>query len=153
MISLSAPSKKFLVIDAWVLGTASGDLLDDKTWKAADVLGRIIHVCHKVVLDLEEQTTDTILEEYSRQSRSEVAKRWIIAIQAKADKIVSRARAQISLQALSDPDDMKYFQVAANSPHRLIISEDSDMTSISNHPEVASLGIKIWGLDEALLNL
>ena len=150
---MSASTKKFLVVDAWVLGTASGNPLDDITWKAADVLDRIIHVCHKVVLDLEEQTSETILDEYKRQAKSEVARRWIIAIQAKTDKIVNRARAQISLSAVSDPDDLKYFQVAANSPHKLIISEDSDLTSIANHPQVTGMGIKIWRLDEALCNL
>jgi hypothetical protein len=150
---LSTPSKKFLVVDAWVLGTASGNPLDEKAWKAADVLARIIHVCHKVVLDPEEQGLDTILDEYSRQARSEVVRRWIVAIQAKDDKIVRRPRAQISLQALSDPDDQKYFQVAVNSPHRVIISEDSDLTSIANHPDVTNKGIEIWDLDRALSNL
>jgi predicted nucleic acid-binding protein len=150
---LNTITKKFLVVDAWVLGIASGNPISNATWKASEVLSRIIHVCHKVVLDLEEQSTDTILNEYDNQAKSEVTKRWIIALQTKPDKIVSRPRANISLSALSDPDDLKYFQVAANSPHRLIISEDSDMTSIADHPQVTSLRIEIWGLDDALSNL
>jgi predicted nucleic acid-binding protein len=150
---LSKATKKFLVVDAWVLGTASANPKSDIAWKAADVLARILYICHKVVLDLQEQVCETILEEYERQAKSEVARRWLIAIQSKPDKVVCRPRADIAFPALSDSDDLKYLQIAVNSPHKIIISEDSDLTSIADHPQITDAGIRIWTLNDALSNL
>lgn len=103
-------------------------------------------------MDPEDPSADTILDEYQRQATSEITRRWIITIQTK-DKVVYRPRAPISLPVLTDPDDLKYFQVAMNSPHKVIISEDSDITSIANHPQVTSKGLVIWNLDDAQANL
>lgn len=140
------------MLDAWVIAKASERSTNNVVWKAIDVLSRILHVCHKIVLDPENPNEDNIVDEYERQARSEVAKRWLITMQTK-QKIVYRSRAPISLPILTDPDDLKYFQVAVNSPHRIIISEDSDLTSIAGHHQVTSKGIVIWTLDDALTNL
>lgn len=152
MIKLSRGSRRFLVVDAWVLATASAHSSNDVVWKAVDILCKILYVCHKIVLDPEDPSADTILDEYQRQATSEITRRWIIAIQTR-DKVVYRPRAPISLPVLTDPDDLKYFQVAMNSPHKVIISEDSDITSIASHPQVTSKGIAIWNLDDAQRNL
>lgn len=127
--------------------------MGDKTWKAADILCRILHVCHKIVLDPDKPNEDNIIDEYNRQARSELTKRWLITMQTRDDKIVFRQRAPITIAVLTDPDDQKYFQVAMHSPHKIIISEDSDITRIANHSEVTSKGISIWNLDDALTNL
>ena len=122
-------------------------------WKAVDVLCKILYVCHRIVLDPEDPCADTILDEYQRQATSEITRRWIIAIHTRQDKIVYRPRAPISVSVLTDPDDLKYFQVAINSPHKVIISEDSDLTSIASHPQVTNKGLAIWNLDDAQKNL
>jgi len=153
VISLAAVTKKFLVVDAWVLGKASTNSVDDSVFKAADVLARILYVCHRVVLDLATPNSETILDEYKRQAKSDLTKRWLIAIQTRPDKVVYRYKANVTLPVLSDPDDLKYLQVALNSPNKLIISEDGDLASIANDPQVVSRGIVIWSLDAALSNL
>jgi len=145
-------TKRFLVVDAWVIATASRKALDDNVWKAIEVLSRILHVCHKIILDPEDPRNDTILDEYQRQAKSEITKRWIITMQTRP-KIAYRPRARLSLPILADPDDLKYFQVAVNSPHKIIISEDSDISNIANHPQVIGKGLTIWTLDDSLSNL
>lgn len=153
MIRLSTGTKWFLVVDAWVIATASTRSFDDRVWKAIDILSKILHVCHKIVLDLTDPASDAIIDEYQRQATSEFAKRWIIAMQTRQDKIVYRSRAPVIFSALTDPDDLKYLQVAINSPHKTIISEDSDLTNIANDSQITSNGITIWKLDDALNRL
>jgi hypothetical protein len=153
MVTSLSVSKRFLVVDAWVIGKASERANDELVWKAVDVLSRILHVCHKVVIDPRDPRLDTVLDEYERQATSDITKKWIIAIQTRQDKVTVRPRANVNMAALSDPDDLKYFQVAVNSPHHIIISEDSDITSIADNPEVVNRGIQIWRLDDALRNL
>lgn len=144
----------YLVVDANILGHTSHAPIDDQTWKAADILCRILHVCHKIVLDYETGNTDSIIAEYRRQAESNpLVQRWLIAMQTRDDKIIYRNRSSVHLSVLSDPTDEKYFQVAVNSPHKIIISEDSDLVSIANDVEVTSKGITIWGFDTALNNL
>ena len=150
---MSKNPRRFLVVDAWVIATASKHSLENAVWKAVDVLCKILCVCHKIVLDYEDPVADTILNEYQRQAKSEITKRWIIAMQSRQDKIVYRPRASINISVLTDPDDLKYFQVAINSPHKVIISEDSDLMSIASHPEITSKGLAVWNLDDAQSNL
>jgi len=138
-----------LVVDACVLGKAAERSSNSDVWKAIEVLCRIMHVCHKIVLDPEKLNEDNIIDEYRRQAISELTKWWLITIQTR-EKIAFRDRAPITISVLTDPDDQKYFQVAINSPHRVIISEDSHFTNIANHPEVTSKGISIWDLDHSL---
>ena len=147
-------NKLFLVVDANVVGCTHHDPFDSNTFKAVEILGRILRVCHRVVLDIKEQNEDSILDEYARQARSDLAKKWLIAIQAKeSGKIAFRHRATVHFSGLSDPDDEKYLQVAMNSPHKVIISEDSDLMKIADHDEIKSQGIRIWGFEEALAKL
>lgn len=148
---MTLPSKRYLVLDAYVIATASA--FSVKCWKAIEILCRIIEVCHRIVLDLERPDEDNIIDEYRRQATAEVTKRWIVAMQARADKVAYRPRASVVISALSDPDDLKYIQVAVNSPHRIIVSEDSDLTNIANHPDITSKGIAVWDLDLALASL
>jgi len=145
----------YLVVDANVIGYTSENPLDDRTFKASQILCRILLAYHKIVLDYRQQNADSIMDEYERQvKKSQLARFWLIAMQAKAaDKIAYRHRAPVHLTALSDPDDEKYFQVAVNSPHKIIISEDSDFTNIANHVQVLNLGISIWEFDLALTQL
>ena len=152
MIRVDSQTKRFLVLDAWVIAKASEHSSNDVVWKAIEVLSRILHVCHKIVLDPENPNEDNITDEYQRQARSEVTRRWLISMQIR-QKIVYRSRAPINLPILTDPDDLKYFQVAVKSPHKVIISEDSDLTRIANHHQVTSRGIVIWRLDDALSRL
>lgn len=135
-----------------MIAKASEKSSNAKVWKAIDVLSRIFHVCHKIVLDPSNPNQDNIIDEYERQARSEVTKRWLISMQTR-QKIKYRSRAPIILPILSDPDDLKYFQVASNSPHKVIVSEDSDLTRIANNRQITSKGIAIWTLDDALNNL
>jgi predicted nucleic acid-binding protein len=141
-----------LVVDANVLGYTSDSPIDPRTFKASDILCRILLALHKIVLDYGQQNAECIMDEYERQGRkSQLARYWIIAMQAKcADKIVYRQRAPVHLSVLTDPDDEKYIQVAVNSPNKIILSEDSDLTSIADDNEVLRLGIAIWGFDFAL---
>ena len=154
MIELNAATKRFVVVDAWVIGKASTNPLpeDNLVWKAASVLSKIIYVCHKVVLDIPITNQENILDEYRRQATSDLTKWWFIAVQ-REEKMVYRPRAAINISVLTDPDDLKYFQVAFNSPSRTIISEDSDLASIADDREVTDKGITVWTLDDALASL
>lgn len=149
---LSQPNRRFLVVDAFVLGKAVERSSNSDRWKAIDVLCRIMYVCHKIVLDPEKVNEDNIIDEYRRQAVSELTKWWLITIQTR-QKIAIRNRAPITISVLADPDDQKYFQVAINSPHKIIISEDSHFTDIADHNEVTSKGISIWNLDYSLSQL
>jgi predicted nucleic acid-binding protein len=111
-----------------------------------------LYVCHKIVLDHEKNDEDNIIDEYNRQALSELTKRWLITIKEKG-KTVIRNRAPMTVSVITDPDDQKYFQVAVNSPHRIIISEDRHFTNIAEHEEVTCRGISIWDLDQALSEL
>lgn len=142
------------MVDANVLGHTSHSPTSDRAWKAAEILARILNVCHKIVLDIGQHNTESILDEYNRQVLSNaLVQRWLIAMQTRNDKIVYRSRSATHLSVLTDPDDEKYIQVAMNSPHKIIVSEDSDLTNIANDDEVTSKGIVIWGFDAALSNL
>lgn len=149
---MSVASRQSVVVDSWVVGKASSHPPDDSTWKAASVLARIMYVCHKIVMDEPAANQESILDEYRRQATSDLTKWWIISVQ-RQEKMIWRPRAAISIPALTDPDDLKYFQVAVNTPNKNIISEDSDITSIANHNDVTSKGIRIWKLDDALAKL
>lgn len=152
MIKLSQTNRRFVVVDAFVLGKAAERSSNSDKWKAIDVLCRIMYVCHKIVLDPEKANEDNIIDEYRRQATSELTKWWLITIQTR-EKIAFRNRAPIIISVLTDPDDQKYFQVAINSPHKIIISEDSHFTDIANHIEVTSKGISIWDLNQSLRQL
>jgi|WetSurMetagenome_2_1015567.scaffolds.fasta_scaffold232786_2 predicted nucleic acid-binding protein len=151
---MSQDSGRFIVVDANVLGHTCNPPEDIRTWKAAQILCAIETGKHVVVLDLKSQTgEETILDEYHRQRKSEIARYWLIALQTGKDRILWRYKSKIKIAALSDPDDQKYFQVAINSPHKIIVSEDSDLGTIANHQEVTSKGIAIWGFDKTLSEL
>jgi predicted nucleic acid-binding protein len=68
-------------------------------------------------------------------------------------KIVYRSRSATTFQALTDVDDLKYLQTAMNSPHKRIITGDSDLLTIIDDAQIQAEGIIIWTLDEALVNL
>jgi len=152
-MDLSQPHKYFLVVDAWVVATASQHSLDDRTLKAIDILCKILYVCHKIVLDHKKPDEDNIIDEYERQATCDFTRRWLITMQTRQDKIVFRSRAPVRFPILTDPDDEKYLQVAMNSPHKIVISQDSDLTSIADHAEVTGKGISIWGLEQAIIAL
>ena len=149
---MSRKASRYLVLDAFVIGKASVRSSNPEVWKARDVLCRIKYVPHTIILDPEKNNEDNIIDEYRRQAVSEMTKRWLITIQT-GENIVFRDRAPITISVLTDPDDQKYFQVAVNSPHKIIISEDSHFTKIANHKEVTSKGLHIWGLDQSLNEL
>jgi len=154
VIRLSQINSFFLVVDANVIGYTTENPLDARFFKASEILCRIVTKPHRIVLDLKRGNEETILDEYQRQmAKSQLARQWLIALQAGTEKIVYRHRANVHLKVLSDPDDEKYIQVAVNSPHKIIISEDSDLSTISDEVEVKNLGIKIWEFDIALNQL
>lgn len=153
MTRLSQTNKLCLVVDANVIGYTSHGPLDPMTFQASMILCRILYICHKIVLDIKKPNEIGILDEYQKQAKTELARWWVIAMQAVGDKIVYRYRAAVHFSILSDPTDEKYLQVAVNSPNRIIISEDSDLSSIANHVEVTSKGIEIWGFELALSRL
>lgn len=149
---MSSKASRYLVLDAFVIGKASDRSSNPEVWKARDVLCRIKYVSHTIVLDPEKNNEDNIIDEYRRQAVSEMTKRWLITIQT-GENVVFRDRAPITISVLTDLDDQKYFQVAVNSPHKIIISEDPHFTDIANHEEVTSKGLQIWGLDQSLNKL
>ncbi len=139
-------------MDANVIGYTGASPLDPKMFKASEILCRILRNPHKLVLDCKRGNDETILDEYQRQIKtSQLAQKWLIAMQQTKDKIEYRYRAYtIHINGLSDPDDEKYFQLAIKSPNKIIISEDSDLTDIAEDPQVIQLGIQIWGFDICL---
>ncbi|MCK5347717.1 MAG: hypothetical protein KAR20_30120 [Candidatus Heimdallarchaeota archaeon] len=150
---MSQPIRKYLVVDAFVIGKASSHSPNGDMWKAVDILCKIVYTCHKIVLDPEKADEDNIIDEYRRQAVSQLTKWWLVTMQTRQNKIVFRDRASINISVLTDPDDQKYFQVAINSPHKIIISEDRHFTGIAKHAEVTSKGISIWDLDNSLSQL
>jgi hypothetical protein len=75
-------------------------------------------------------------------------------LQQTTDKIVYRYRAYaLHITALTDPDDEKYFQLAVNSPNKVVISEDSDIANLAQDPQITHLGINIWGFDFCLTKI
>ena len=145
-------NKRYLVVDANVIGHASRDSLDNQSIKAHKLLASIYQDCHKIVVDYSKRNQDNIIDEYERQTRSVFTRNWLIVMNRK-NKIVQRNRALITIRACTDPDDQKYFQVAVNTTHKIIISEDSHFTEIKEDPEVIGRGITIWEFTDALSNL
>ena len=147
-------SKKYVVVDTWVLERAFPPEAPferneiEVTSKAAELLSRIIRVCHRVVLDYNQE----ILGEYSRHIRGFVGQ-WLKLASRCPDKIQYRPRGQIRLNVRFDPSDYKFLEVAVNSPHKIVISGDSDFLNIRNDPEISAHGIRIMDLDEALREL
>lgn len=143
-------------MDANVIGFTGNDPSDHNWLKASEIMCRVLNNPHKLVLDHKRGNDETILDEYQRQMiRSEFARKWLEALKQKTgDKVVFRYRAYgFHIDALTDPDDEKYVQVAVNSPSKIIISEDGDLTRITNDLQVVNSGIKIWDFDSSLNNL
>jgi len=150
---MSQDNRLFLVMDAWIIATTKDrDPRCDEVWKAAEVMSKILRICHKIVLDCD-GTRETILDEYERVAKgSQFAQQWLIAMKTKG-KFVYRSRSVVTFQALTDVDDLKYLQTAMNSPHKKIITGDSDLLTIADDHRIRAEGIDIWSLDEALAKL
>jgi hypothetical protein len=56
----------FLVMDANVIGYTGNSPLDPITFKASEILCRILRNPHKLVLDLKRGNDETIFDEYER---------------------------------------------------------------------------------------
>jgi predicted nucleic acid-binding protein len=119
-------------------------------WLAAQVLSMICTRCHSVVLDEENE----IYKEYDPYLRSEdILQKWFISMSNTPGKFISRPRKRLELDVNLDPDDLKFLEVATNSPHRTIITGDSDLLSIRNEEQIVNLGIRILTAEEALREL
>jgi predicted nucleic acid-binding protein len=149
VIQMAKINERQIVVDANVLGHTSHGAIDRQTWKATLILCKI-EESHKIVLDIQRGDEECIFDEYRRQAKSELAKWWLIAMQTRRGKIIYKYRALLHFTILPDPDDEKYLQVAVQSTDKIVISEDSDLTEISNHPEITSRGISIWDFDLAI---
>lgn len=152
MNRLPQPNGRFLVVDANVIGHASRDSIDDQASNAVEILCKIKRANHKVVVDYLQRNQDNIINEYDRQTKSAFTRNWLIEMNRR-EKIVPRHRSTIEIRACTDPTDQKYFQVAINTTHKIIISEDSHFTDIKEDDEVTNHGITIWEFDDAISNL
>lgn len=147
-------ARKYLVVDTWVLEYAStprGQLTESQIElhsKAVELLARIIHRCHRVILDY----NGDILSEYSSHIRGFVGE-WLQMVARYPMKVQYRPRSRVRLQANFDPNDLKFLEVAINSPHRIVISGDSDFLTIKENPDILSQNIRILDLEEALREL
>jgi len=68
-------------------------------------------------------------------------------------KFISRPRAHLELDIDFDPDDLKFLEVAINSPHRIIITGDSDFLTIRDEEQIRNNRIQILTVEEALKEL
>ena len=145
--------KRYVVLDTWVLAKVSTFPKDagesDEVWKAMDLLSKIIYKCHRVVLD----DKGEILEEYNRHKKSEFARHWLILICKRANKVEWVTRAALKINKPLDPDDVKFVEVAVGSPHRLIVTGNSDLLNIKDNEEIKSYRLKILDVNEALQEL
>ena len=86
---------------------------------ASQLLSTIYTRCHGVVVD----ENGEIFEEYKRFLRQdEFLAKWFISMSNKSGKFLSRARGHVDLDTAFDPDDLKFLEVAINSPHRIIVT-------------------------------
>lgn len=146
--------KKYLVLDMWILehaSTSRENLTESQIElhsKAVELLARIIRRCHRVILDYD----GDILREYSRHIRGFVGE-WLQMATRHPMKVQYRPRGRVRPTSNFDPADLKFLEVAVNSPHRIIISGESDFLAIKEDPEIISRKIRIWDLEEALTEL
>jgi len=117
---------------------------------ALQLLSTIYTNCHSVVVDEDGE----IFDEYERFIRREDSlAKWFISMSNEPRKFISRPRAHLELGINFDPDDLKFLEVAINSPHRIIITGDSDFLTIRNEEQIRNLGIRILTVEEALREL
>lgn len=140
--------KRYVVVDTWVLAKASknpstkGDA--SEMFKANEVLSKIYNKSHKVVLDDENQ----ILGEWRRHMRGSVVL-WVKWMQSLEGKIVWRSKGK-GFEKINK-DDRKFVKVAAASPHRILITGDTDfIEEVSGDEEAKNHKIRVWDLDKAL---
>ncbi len=145
--------KKYLVIDTWVLEKASTprnnptETQIEIQSKAVELLARIVSQCHRVVLDYDGE----ILSEYSRHIRGFVGE-WLQMVMKYPQKMQYRPRGHVPLSNF-DPADVKFLEVAVNTPHRIVVSGESDFLTKKEDPQVLSQEIRILDLGEALEEL
>lgn len=117
---------------------------------ASQLLSTIYTRCHGVVVD----ENGEIFEEYKRFLRQdEFLAKWFISMSNKSGKFLSRARGHVDLDTAFDPDDLKFLEVAINSPHRIIVTGDSDFFAIRNDEQIRNNRIQILTVEEALRQL
>ena len=141
--------KKYVVVDTWVLAKASenprteGDASD--MFKANEVLSKIYNKGHKVVLDDEDQ----IIGEWRRHMYSGSVVYWFKWMQSLEGRIVWRSKGKGFKKI--NKDDRKFVKVAAVSPHRILITGDTDfIEEVNGDEEAKNHKIRVWNLDEAL---
>lgn len=143
---------QYVVLDTWLLAKAStfpkDSMESDEVSKAAELLFRILHKCHRIVLDEEGE----MLTEYERH-KSEFIRRWLIQIRMYTDKVMFRSRTPLKIRKPLHINDVKFIEVTVKSPHKTLITGDSDLLKIKENEEIKRLGIKIMDVDEALQKL
>jgi len=142
--------KQYIVLDTWLLAKAStlpkNINESNEVSKSTELLVRILHKCHRIVLDEKGE----ILKEYQRHAKSEFVRRWFIQLQMYADKVVYRSRTPLKISKPLHEDDIKFIEIVAKSPHKIIITGNSDLLEIKENEEIKGLGITIMDVDEAL---
>jgi len=151
---LTAVEKRYLVLDTCVLASIQNwpTHLERarEIMMAAELLSKIYAECHCVVIDQEGE----ILEEYNRHiGADDFLRKWWIATSSLTGKLTTRPRAQITLGIHLDPDDQKFLEVVLNTPHRTIVTDNSDFLTIRDHQKIRDLGVRILSVEEALHQL
>lgn len=119
-------------------------------WSCLQLLSTIYTNCHSVVVD----ENGEIFDEYKRFMRREDSlAKWFISMSNEPRKFISRPRAHFELDIAFDPDDLKFLEVAINSPHRIIVTCDSDFLKIRNEEQIRDNRIRILTVEEALREL
>jgi len=115
---------------------------------ATELLWRIVNVCHRIVFDDDGE----IFCEYEEHIGSDIAlRKWFTSMSMYSAKIVSRPRARGAFSVRIHTDDVKFLEVAVNSPHKTIVTNDHDLIDVRNDPEIMGHGIRILTIQEALL--
>lgn len=105
---------------------------------AAELLGKVYTKCHRIVIDQEGE----IFEEYHPHIEADdFLRKWWIAVSSLVGKLSTRPRAEVTLNINLDPDDFKFLEVAVNTPHKILVTSNSDFLTIRDHQQVTDLRV------------
>ena len=69
------------------------------------------------------------------------------------DKIDYRSRMPLNVKCRIAPNDLKFFEVAVKSPHRIYVTTEKKHHQLKELEEIKNLELKILNIDEALEEL
>lgn len=145
-------SKKFLVVDTWLIAKASSE--EEKEYdiilKVQSLLLKIYNECHIVVLDLPE---NEIWKEWKPYLYGSLFTRnWHKGMQS-SGKLDRRNRRKLQLGSFPDPDDEKFVQLAATLSNKIVITGDPQFIGWGESEEAKKLSIQVWDIEKALKEL